>query len=178
MKKQKPFLLIYDCRCQFHQHFYVRIFRTNVIFAAFSRYVLALNKLSCKKCARLTLMKLTADREHSSSRGGKRERCTLQHSSFSLIHNLFLWKFPSPRIIQTISSIFYPSYYMLQPETLVYSTINNTCGFMSEFLSKSLLMDVAKLVNISCVMTHKGHLEMTSYQFKLITSKLRCHLRF
>lgn len=60
-------------------------------------------------------------REHSN---GKRERCTLQHSSFSLIHNLFLWKFASQRIIQTISSIFYRSYYMLQPETLVYSTIN------------------------------------------------------
>ncbi len=47
-------------RCQFHQHFYLRIFRTNVISAAFSSYVLALAKNSYEKRARLTLMKLTA----------------------------------------------------------------------------------------------------------------------
>ncbi len=29
-------------RCQFHQHFYVQIFRTNVVWAAFSSYVSAL----------------------------------------------------------------------------------------------------------------------------------------
>jgi len=46
-------------RCQFHQRFYLQIFRTNVVLAAFSRYVLALNKLSNKKCARIMLMKLT-----------------------------------------------------------------------------------------------------------------------
>jgi len=46
-------------RCQFHQHFYVQIFHTNVVSAAFSRYVLALNKLLYKKCARIMLMKLT-----------------------------------------------------------------------------------------------------------------------
>ncbi len=49
-----------DCRCQFHQHFYVRIFRTNVVSAAFSSYVLALAKNLYKKCARKMLMKLTA----------------------------------------------------------------------------------------------------------------------
>ncbi len=48
-------------RCQFHQRFYLRIFLTNVISAAFSRYVLALNKLLYEKCAHIMLMKLTAD---------------------------------------------------------------------------------------------------------------------
>ncbi len=47
-------------RCQFHQRFYVRIFRTKVVSAAFSRYVLALNKLSYEKRASIMLMKLTA----------------------------------------------------------------------------------------------------------------------
>ncbi len=46
-------------RCQFNQHFYVRIFRTNVVSAAFSSYVLALAKNSYRKRARKTLMKLT-----------------------------------------------------------------------------------------------------------------------
>ncbi len=31
-------------RCQFHQRFYVQIFRTNLVSAAFSSYVLALAK--------------------------------------------------------------------------------------------------------------------------------------
>jgi len=44
---------------QFHQHFYVQIFRTNVVSAAFSSYVLALSKNSYEKFARFTLMKLT-----------------------------------------------------------------------------------------------------------------------
>ncbi len=48
-------------RCQFHQRFYVRFFRTNIISAAFSSYVLALAKNLYKKRARLTLMKLTAE---------------------------------------------------------------------------------------------------------------------
>ncbi len=47
-------------RCQFHQHFYVRIFRTHSILAAFSSYVLALAKNLYEKYAPLTLMKLTA----------------------------------------------------------------------------------------------------------------------
>jgi len=47
-------------RCQFHQHFYVQIFRTNGVLAAFSSYVLALAKNSYEKYARLMLMKLTA----------------------------------------------------------------------------------------------------------------------
>ncbi len=46
-------------RCQFHQRFYVQIFRTTGVSAAFSSYVLALAKNSYKKCARLTLIKLT-----------------------------------------------------------------------------------------------------------------------
>jgi len=41
--------------------FYVRIFRTNVVFAAFSSYGLALVKNLYEKRARLMLMKLTAD---------------------------------------------------------------------------------------------------------------------
>jgi len=40
--------------------FYVRIFCTNVVLAAFSSYVLALSKNLNEKHARLTLMKLTA----------------------------------------------------------------------------------------------------------------------
>ncbi len=40
--------------------FYVQIFRTNVILAAFSSYVLALSKNSYEKHVCLTLMKLTA----------------------------------------------------------------------------------------------------------------------
>jgi hypothetical protein len=39
---------------------YVQIFRTNVVLAAFSSFVLALAKNLYKKCARITLMKLTA----------------------------------------------------------------------------------------------------------------------
>ncbi len=41
--------------------FYVEIFCTNVVLAAWS---LALNELSYKKCARKTLMKLTASVEN------------------------------------------------------------------------------------------------------------------
>jgi len=43
----KPFFAVqrsferYRIRCQFHQRFYVQIFRTNVVLAAFSSYVLA-----------------------------------------------------------------------------------------------------------------------------------------
>jgi hypothetical protein len=47
-------------RSQFHQRFYVRIFRTNVVLAAFSSYVLALAKNSYKKQEQKMLMKLTA----------------------------------------------------------------------------------------------------------------------
>ncbi len=39
--------------------FYVRIFRTNVILAAFSSYILALAKKLYEKRARIMLMKLT-----------------------------------------------------------------------------------------------------------------------
>ncbi len=49
-----------DNRCQFHQHLYVRIFRRNVVLAAFSSYDLALVKNSYEKCARKMLMKSTA----------------------------------------------------------------------------------------------------------------------
>jgi hypothetical protein len=63
---------------QFHQHFYVRIFRMNVVLAAFSSYVLALAKNSYKKCARKMLMKLTPERKKTmiSERGGKNYRTT------------------------------------------------------------------------------------------------------
>ncbi len=44
---------------QFHQHFYVQIFCTNIILAAFSSYVLALAKIFVQKCARKMSMKLT-----------------------------------------------------------------------------------------------------------------------
>ncbi len=46
--------------------FYVQIFRTNVVSAAFSSYVLALGRNSYKKIVRLTLMKLTAGETDSS----------------------------------------------------------------------------------------------------------------
>jgi len=46
--------------CQFHQRFFKRFFPTNVVSAAFSCYVLALSKNLYEKCARKTLMKLTA----------------------------------------------------------------------------------------------------------------------
>ncbi len=45
--------------CQFRQRFYVRIFCTNVVSAAFSSYVLALSKNSYEKRVRKMLMKLT-----------------------------------------------------------------------------------------------------------------------
>ncbi len=51
-------------RCQFHQRFYVRIFCTNVVLAAFSSYVLALAKNSYEIRARKMLMKLTEGRQH------------------------------------------------------------------------------------------------------------------
>ena len=43
--------------------FYVRIFRTNVVSAAFSSYILALVKNSYEKGARIMLMKLTEGEE-------------------------------------------------------------------------------------------------------------------
>ncbi len=46
--------------CQFYQRFYVQIFCTKVVLAALSSYDLALAKNLYEKCARLTLMKLTA----------------------------------------------------------------------------------------------------------------------
>ncbi len=51
-----------DTKCQFHQCFYVQIFRTNAVSAAFSRYILALNELLYKNARRKMLMKLTASR--------------------------------------------------------------------------------------------------------------------
>ena len=60
------FLSICQTWGQFHQRFYVQIFCTDVISAAFSSYILALAKNSYKKCVCLTLMKLTV--------GGKKER--------------------------------------------------------------------------------------------------------
>ncbi len=44
--------------------FYVQIFCTNVVLAAFSSYVLALSKNLYEKHARLMLMKLTAGRKN------------------------------------------------------------------------------------------------------------------
>jgi len=46
-------------RCQFHQHFFVQIFCTNILSAAFSNYVLALAKKLYEKRARKTVMKST-----------------------------------------------------------------------------------------------------------------------
>ncbi len=48
------------CRCQFHQCFYVQIFRMKVVWAAFSSYILALAKNLYEKCAQKMLMKLMA----------------------------------------------------------------------------------------------------------------------
>jgi hypothetical protein len=63
-----PSLDTLEFRGQFHQHLYVRIFRTNVVLAAFSSYALALAKNSYKKRSRKMLMKSTAGvnftREH------------------------------------------------------------------------------------------------------------------
>ncbi len=39
-------------RCQFQQNFYIQIFRTNVLSAAFSSYALGLEKNSSKTCAK------------------------------------------------------------------------------------------------------------------------------
>ncbi len=64
-------------RCQFHQCFYVRIFRTNVISAPFSRYILALNKLSYEKCARIMLMKLTAGVNFTNVLCGLNQNCKI-----------------------------------------------------------------------------------------------------
>jgi len=41
--------------CQFHQHFYIQIFRMNVVSAAFSSYVLALVPKFCTKNARVNV---------------------------------------------------------------------------------------------------------------------------
>jgi len=48
-----------DSRCQFHQHFYARIFRMNAISAAFSSYMYVEKWSLYEKFVRLTLMKLT-----------------------------------------------------------------------------------------------------------------------
>ncbi len=50
----------FNNRCQFHQRFYIQIFHTNVVSAAFPSYILALAKNSYKIRARKMLMKLTA----------------------------------------------------------------------------------------------------------------------
>jgi hypothetical protein len=55
-----------DTQCKFHQRFYVQIFCTNVVSAAFSSYNLALVKNSYKKCAQKMLMKLLAGRSKNS----------------------------------------------------------------------------------------------------------------
>jgi len=51
-------------RCQYHQHFYVQIFCTNVVSAAFSNYGLALAKNLYEKRSHKTVMKLTAEFRH------------------------------------------------------------------------------------------------------------------
>jgi len=48
-----------EIRCQFHQHFYIQIFRTNVVLAVFSSYMYVEKRRSYEKFVRLTLMKLT-----------------------------------------------------------------------------------------------------------------------
>jgi len=42
--------------CQFHQHFYVQFFCTNIVLAAFSSYILTLAKNSYEKCAQKMLL--------------------------------------------------------------------------------------------------------------------------
>jgi len=44
-------LSLSETSCQFQQHFYVQIFHTNIIWAAFSSYILALAKNLYKKRA-------------------------------------------------------------------------------------------------------------------------------
>jgi hypothetical protein len=62
-KKENREILYNDSfRCQFHQHFYVQIFCTNVILAAFSSYIWLCAKNSYKKLAGKMLVKLKADR--------------------------------------------------------------------------------------------------------------------
>ncbi len=51
--------------CQFQQRFYVRIFHTNVVLAAFSSYILALAKNLYEKPMHKTLMKLTEACTHA-----------------------------------------------------------------------------------------------------------------
>jgi len=56
----------------------LHIFRTNVVLAAFSSYILALSKNSYQKHSRITLMKLTADQiidETSEAFADIRDRC-------------------------------------------------------------------------------------------------------
>jgi len=48
---------IFSIRCQFHQRFYIRIFRMNILLAAFSN----LAKNSYEKRAHKTVMKSTAE---------------------------------------------------------------------------------------------------------------------
>jgi hypothetical protein len=48
------------CQVSISSTFYIQIFRTNIILAAFSSYILALAKKLYKKGARKTLMKLMA----------------------------------------------------------------------------------------------------------------------
>jgi len=77
--RESPFIVSFYLRlniCYYHQititltcrepalvsissTFYVRIFRTNIVSAAFSSYVLAMAKNSYKKCVHIMLMKLT-----------------------------------------------------------------------------------------------------------------------
>ncbi len=68
-------------RCQFHQRFYVRIFHTNKVLAAFSSYVLALAKSLYKKRARKTLMKLTKGRLREGMSSRWTSRCLDLHSN-------------------------------------------------------------------------------------------------
>ncbi len=67
-----------DGRCQFHQRFYIQIFHTNVVLAAFSSYILDLAKNSYKKLVHLTLMKLKVGGKERVTdnvrKGKKRER--------------------------------------------------------------------------------------------------------
>jgi len=68
--KKTVLSLVYEevTRCQFHQHFYVRIFRTNAVLAAF------LCTYICKKAAKMTFVRTTRA-FNVDEIDGRRNRC-------------------------------------------------------------------------------------------------------
>ena len=98
------------------------------------------------------------------------ERCTLQHS-FSLIHNLFLWKFASSSsspqeeykqsLLHILSIIVSPKHLFIQQSIILVAirrkNLSSTISTGFYVCGKTFLF----------VMTHRGRQQMTSYLFKL-----------